>query len=660
MPKCLIATAMCPDLRDPDEKRGRRSTVFRRSIPGAVWIVLALLLFAGSADARTRTFCSYSPFYSGKAVNCGRHLQPACSSSPACDAGFNGYSGSPFPITISCPVIDLGITSIDIPDVRVSSGCYDQRPTCASCGGEGEPPCPPQVAGVCDVGCDAGLEVNTSTLTCEEPAPVGIPCVPGLGNCPSGLVCSLAGQCSHKPALEGETCDITAPCGQGLTCTAGIPQRCSAPGEVGDSCHLTLPCRDGLFCQAFTQTCQVYRLPGEGCSAVNPCIEGASCEACFTSRCHSPLQCFWNGNNGAITEQQCRKLYSAGSAEAAQDLGNTLTYAAGDGIAAAVSESQSFGVAYGQGGEYGCFTTFCYGLNLDVSIEAFVAVGLSTDFDSVGGNSFVTTEEAQIPGSLLNFSTSQSFERFGNGVSDLSVGALNGTEDAFSVGIGPNLAPVSAGALLCATTLDVVREVGGDPVYSDDVPPPLETNALWNPNLDVDLAGWTCENQAVCTWVPDDPDASTLSGSAQVASPPIGSIASGGWITSSCAPVEGDGFYELSAYLRSQGARDGALLAIWSSSATCTGGVLRIDLLGSTPPDGTWRRIGEVLRAPAGAQAVAIFASADRDATTDAPSSTQIDQAYVPEPSVSLALGVAASFLFALARRRRGPASVPS
>jgi len=618
----------------------------------ALAVVFGLLASAGDAAARTRTFCRYSPFYSGKSVDCGRHLQPACSSSPACDAGFNAYSGSPFPITISCPVIDLGLTSIDIPDVRLNSGCYDRRPTCASCGGEGEPPCPPEVAGVCDVGCEDGLEVDTSTLTCEEPAPVGIPCVPGLGNCPSGLVCSLAGQCSHRPALEGETCDITAPCGPDLTCTAGIPQRCSAPGEIGESCHLTKPCRDGLFCQAFTQVCQAYRLPGEGCSAVNPCIEGASCEACFTSRCHDPLQCFWNGNNGAITEQQCRKLYSAGSSDAAQDLGATMTYAAGDGIAAVVSESQAFGVAYGQDGEYGCFTTFCYGLNLDVSIEAFVAVGLGTDFDSVRGSSFVTTEAAQIPGSLLNFSTSQSFERFGAGVDDLVVGELNGTEDALSVGVGPNLAPISAGALLCETTLDVVREVGGDVVYSDDVPPPLETNGLLNPNFDVDLEAWSCENQAVCSWTSDDPDASTLSGSARVASPPVGSIASSGWISSSCAAVDGAGFYDLSAYLRAQGSRDGTLLALWSASASCVGGVVRIDQIGSTPPDATWRRIGQVLQAPEGAQGVVLFASAERDPQTDAPSSIELDQAYVPEPSGLLPIGAAAAGLLMLARRR--------
>lgn len=615
-----------------------------------------LLVLASAAEARTRTFCQYEPWYSGKAVGCGRHLQPTCSSAPACDTGFNGYSGSPFPVTIVCPTIDLPfpLSDVDIPDVKIKSGCYDRRPTCASCGGRGEPPCPPEVEGVCAVGCESGLEVNTSSLTCEEPAPVGIPCVPGLGNCPSGLVCSLAGQCSHKPALEGETCDITAPCGPDLSCTAGIPQRCNARGDVGDACHLTLPCKDGLFCQAFTQVCQAYRKPGQGCSAINPCIEGASCEACFTSKCNAPLQCFWNDNNGVITEQQCRKLYDSGSSQFASNIGATVTYGAGNGLAFGGGESQSVGVAYGQSGEYGCFTTFCYGLDLDVSVEHFVSVGVGTDFDSTDGKSFAVFEEAQTPIDLLNFSTSQVFERSGEGVADLQVGALNGTEDALSFGLGPNLAPISAGALLCETQLDTIYSVGGDPIFDGEGPPPAITNELLNPNFDSSLETWTCTNLGVCSWIADDPDASTISGSGQVTSPPSGSISVEGWLESGCVAVEAGEYYELSAYLRTEGALPGYLLGLWSSSTSCVGGVLRIDLLGTSPPDRTWRRLGGgASLAPPGAQSVKIFVSATRDDATGAASSTQIDQAYVPEPTGALPLVAPLLLIWTLERGRR-------
>lgn len=39
---------------------------------------LMLAAAATSAEARTRNFCPYPPYYSGKAVTCGGHLDPIC------------------------------------------------------------------------------------------------------------------------------------------------------------------------------------------------------------------------------------------------------------------------------------------------------------------------------------------------------------------------------------------------------------------------------------------------------------------------------------------------------------------------------------------------------------------------------------------------------
>ncbi|MCB1740722.1 MAG: LamG domain-containing protein, partial [Gammaproteobacteria bacterium] len=132
-----------------------------------------------------------------------------------------------------------------------------------------------------------------------------------------------------------------------------------------------------------------------------------------------------------------------------------------NGVSVVLAESQAFGGAYGQDGSYGCFTSFCYGIEIDAAVEGFIAHGLYDDFESVGGKSFVNVQEGQFPNSLVNFSFAQAYERFGNGVSDLSTGENIGFEFAYGVGVGANPAPFTAASLLCETVLE--------PVYSNPV-----------------------------------------------------------------------------------------------------------------------------------------------------------------------------------------------
>jgi hypothetical protein len=455
--------------------------------------------------------------------------------------------------------------------------------------GSGQP-CGPLVQ------CDAGLFCDPfAGFRCVSAAGVDQPCGPGVP-CQAGLQCTLALRCSHDPARAGETCDATAPCGDGLFCQPGLPQRC-----------------------------QALRRPGEGCSIVNPCIAGASCEACFVNGCNAPFQCFWNANQGAITEQQCRTLHSPGLQRAAQDTGLTMTYAAGDGVAAVVGESQSFGVAYGQDGRYGCYTSLCAGIDADVSIELFACVGFNTSFDVVGGSSFVTFEEAQLPGGVLNFSTSQAFEREGA----LPVGPLTGTEDCLSVGVGPNIAPVAAGAFLCETVLDTVIEPG-----MPDAPAPLAVAppVVANSGFSFDLAGWTCTDGGICSWVEDDAAGSATSGSAQLGSPQAESGSTIGRLESACVGVSPGQPYELSAWLKTSGALPGTLSADWRPGTDCGGASFGSDLIGTSPPDGTWRRLSTRRNAPLGAQSVKLEVTAARDAS-GAPSATRVDLVQVPEPA---------------------------
>ena len=255
-----------------------------------------LLLAAGAADARTRSFCAGAVTRS-----CGGHLEPACSSAPACDAGHTSYSGSPFPIKITCPSV--------IPDVTISSGCYDSRPDCGDCSASGQVPCPAEAEPWCTAGCDAGLAPDPVTGLCRAPRVAGdscgpaAPCAAGFAcdplegfrcvakagpdescadpfvKCDDGLQCTLALRCSHEPARLGETCDASAPCGPELFCQAGIPQRCAPVRELGEACGPAAHCREGLSCDPFAGfVCVAPAGPNESC-LFKGCREGLVCTA---------------------------------------------------------------------------------------------------------------------------------------------------------------------------------------------------------------------------------------------------------------------------------------------------------------------------------------------------------------------------------------------
>jgi hypothetical protein len=169
----------------------RDETRWRADVSGRTAVVLSLAAaviaatFGGRvAEARTRTFCGVVE------RDCGRHLQPACSSGPACDPGYHSYSGDPFPITINCP--------FPIPDVTIKTGCYLTIPSCDDCGGEGQYPCPEQTEQYCTPGCDPGYRTRLD-LKC------------------------------HRLRTVGEGCSVVNPCADGLNCDVCLLESCRAP-----------------------------------------------------------------------------------------------------------------------------------------------------------------------------------------------------------------------------------------------------------------------------------------------------------------------------------------------------------------------------------------------------------------------------------------------
>jgi hypothetical protein len=314
-----------------------------------------------------------------------------------------------------------------------SNICLDSTPTCQS---EGAP---------CTSSSQCCGSRVCQNLFCRTPVGAGDACGPAVP-CSSGLVCAVPQfTCRHTPPQFGEPCSALVPCAGGLACTALTTFVCvHSPAREGEHCDATAHCGDGLFCQAGTQTCVRYRTAGEGCSAVNPCLSGLACQACFVSSCAHPLECFPSPDAGPLTDEQCRALYSPDLQQAAKNAQVTMTYGGGTALSAGVSTSSEIGAAYGQDGRFGCYQTICAGINVDVSIGDFAALGFYDSFDSVGGSSFATAQD--VGGEVFSFSTSQIASYLG--------GPLIGTEDAFGIGASAVPFPFHAGVYQCQTFLN--------------------------------------------------------------------------------------------------------------------------------------------------------------------------------------------------------------
>ena len=424
---------------------------FYPSMISLLLLLVTLGSFPNSAlagpEGRERTFCGLYDY------SCGGHLQPQCTSGAICDAGHNSYTINR---KINCPW--------PIKDVTITAGCYDRRPDCGDCGGDGQVPCPPEAEPFCDAGCDPGLVSNPTTTLCGEPGSSGIPpgdigaaCGPGY-SCKNHLACDETQLKCVGKVQAGQSClNPFVPCDDGLSCSWGI---CShTPGREGDTCDVANPCGDGLFCQAgVPQRCKPLRKVGEACSVFNPCVEGAFCEACVVEGCNSPLQC-WPDAQDTIDKDFCLSLRSPGLHKQIQGDNAFLahTFSTGDSGSAGVGVSSEFGVAYGDDGRYGCFTALCSGVDIDLGIEAFVSFGFyeSIDpesFDVIDGSSFTTFEEVQLK-NVLNYSAVQVFPRNPGELVPSTLKPI-GTHAVLSVGTPTNPIPVSGGAFVCETVLE--------------------------------------------------------------------------------------------------------------------------------------------------------------------------------------------------------------
>ncbi len=167
--------------------------------------------------------------------------------------------------------------------------------------------------------CDAGRCVEAcSVLSGLRP---GQPCrdpdtFQELGTCADGLFCDDAGRCAIPPALgtpcveydecgpdawchwdtntctalptEGESCDESPQCAEGLACRYSDDygsSRCVTPGEAGDDCR-DRPCGEDLWCDG-TDVCRPPGEVGDSCDYVN-CREGLVCDSDLGWHCAEP------------------------------------------------------------------------------------------------------------------------------------------------------------------------------------------------------------------------------------------------------------------------------------------------------------------------------------------------------------------------------------
>lgn len=314
--------------------------------------------------------------------------------------------------------------------------------------------------------CPNGFSCHPVVQRCyHSPRRAGQPCMAGYG-CGPGLQCEAGTQVCKGPGQEGEGCHLTRPCASGLTCEAGS-QRCRAPGREGESCHATRPCDDGLTCEAGSHVCRAPGAAGQTCHATRPCGDGLTCEAgthvCRTpgqinQACHATRPCAAGlycqpvihkcapGELDLTSAQLCSGLRVQELADAARGANVTMTYGAGGQSSAGASVSVETGVAYGNGGEFGCYATVCGGIQLDASINAYMALGIARSFADVSGVSFVTSQGVSTP-----------FIQIGPGFTTAQVmdtrGSLTGTTNAVSFGIGVSPVPFQVGAMTCCTAV---------------------------------------------------------------------------------------------------------------------------------------------------------------------------------------------------------------
>lgn len=265
----------------------------------------------------------------------------------------------------------------------------------------------------------------------------GEPCGPGFG-CRGGLLCVPGEQVCRARGTAGESCGPGRPCQDGLSCVPGR-QVCARPGGPGDACGPGNECAPGLSCEAFSQVCRRPGQINDACGPTRPCANDLQCQPVIQKCAPRPL----NLNSG----QMCGALRVEELSAAARGGNVTMSYGAGGDTQVGAAMSMETGVVYGRRGEFGCYASICAGFQTDVSINAYMTLGIFRDYADFAGQSLMTTQGVSTP-----------FVQIGPGYTTAQVASVGsrqlvGTANSVSFGVGVSPVPFQLGALTCCTAV---------------------------------------------------------------------------------------------------------------------------------------------------------------------------------------------------------------
>jgi hypothetical protein len=221
------------------------------------------------------TYCSYP--------SCRTYVlvDGSCNSTTAqCNAGLycDSTRGN-----LCTTVSTLGQTCSDT--IPCADGLWCNNEMCVAaptvgdaCGQEGQPDC------------EAGSYCDTVTNVCAAYGGRGDDCTPD-SPCQSGLYCrSYHGTCTARPAAF-EECDSRTVCRLGHEC---VPQQtCEALAAEGESCDDSDDCAEGLYCQADWSICLALNAelaPGATCRVNEECRSGSCVDHVCVAACIGGLR----------------------------------------------------------------------------------------------------------------------------------------------------------------------------------------------------------------------------------------------------------------------------------------------------------------------------------------------------------------------------------
>lgn len=225
---------------------------------------------------------------------------------------------------------------------------------------------------------------------------------------------------SEKGFKKAKKCKVAKKCKQ--------PKRC----KVARTCETANTC--------IVERCEQHQPGGLCIPGVTECTaKGFTCEAQL-------MMCLPRYSEDILLNPTaCAGAYDAKLAQAAVDAGKTMSYSVGAGIGLGTASSEEYGVVYGEGGQYACFSSECFGFDSSLGVGSFASFGLYDRWGVFAGRAMVYSGSADVGSTPASFSL--------GAVTDTASQPIGGV-GSISTSLPPLDVPVSAAVMECDTFLD--------------------------------------------------------------------------------------------------------------------------------------------------------------------------------------------------------------